>query len=154
MKAAETMTLPNELLFGWVKEEIAAGHTVRFKVRGVSMRPWMPEGTEVLLQPCRDEDLRPGEVVLFRDRSRYVLHRIVRREGERLVLQGDAVVALYEQCTVADAVGKVVEAVRPSGRRLRMQSRWLRLAFRLWRMLGRQRGKALRIWGWLEPSCG
>jgi hypothetical protein len=143
--ANESVSLPNQLLFAWVEEEIAAGHTVHFRVKGGSMRPWMPEGTEVILEPCQVENLRANDVVLFRHQGRHILHRIVRRRSGHLVLQGDAVTAFHEECELGDVVGMVRSAIHPSGWKLRLDSRPLRGAFRLWRMLGPLRGKALRV---------
>ena len=58
------------------------------------------------------------DVVLFRYRGKHVLHRIICREGERLLIQGDGSIVAKEECTVDDVVGKVVQICRPSGKEI------------------------------------
>lgn len=80
----------NDAFFAWVDAEIAAGKPVRFRLKGNSMFPLLRNGKDVvILEKCPTESLKPMDVVLFRYRGKHVLHRIIRREGERLLIQGD-----------------------------------------------------------------
>ena len=81
------------------------------------------------------------DVVLFRYRGKHVLHRIIRREGERLLIQGDGSIVAKEECTVDDVVGKVVQLCRPSGKEIPVGSWQWTIPSRVWRGLG-----FLRIW--------
>ena len=138
--------LSNDLFFAWVEAEIAEGNPVRFRLKGQSMFPLLRNGRDiVVLYPCRQEELRPMDVVLFRYRGTHVLHRILRREGERLLIQGDGSYVAREECTVADVVGIVRTIIRPSGKQVSVDSwRW-RLPSRLWRSLGVLRTPMLRV---------
>ena len=101
-----TKMMSNELFFSWVEEEIAKGNEVRFKLKGVSMSPLIRNGKDdVILAPCKSEELKPMDVVLFRYRGKHLLHRIIRREEERLWIQGDGSFVAVEQCQVQDVVG-------------------------------------------------
>ena len=109
--------IPNKLFFDYVAERLSTGDNVRLRLKGNSMFPLLRNNRDiVVLAPCACEALAPMDVVLFRYRGDYVLHRIVRRNGDSLLMQGDGVYASYEQCTVGDVVGRVVAVCRQSGR--------------------------------------
>ena len=138
--------IPNEVFFAWVESEISEGRSVRFRLKGQSMFPLLRNGRdEVVLYPCTEEELKPMDVVLFRYRGRYVLHRILRREGEWLYLQGDGSYVAKEECTAADVVGKVHEVIRPSGKVMPVDAWQWRLSGRLWQGLGVFRNPCLRV---------
>ena len=136
----------NDTFFAWVEAEIAAGRSVRFRLKGNSMFPLLRNGKDVvILEKCPAESLKPMDVVLFRYRGKHVLHRIIRREGERLLIQGDGSMKAKEECTVDDVVGKVVQICRPSGKILAVDSWQWRLPSRLWRVSNTLRFFLLRV---------
>jgi len=138
--------IPNEVFFAWVESEIAEGNSVRFRMKGQSMFPLLREGLdEVLLYPCKGDDLQPMDVVLFRYQGKHVLHRILRREGECLYLQGDGSYVAKEKCTITDVVGKVQKIFRPSGKVITVDDWCWRLLSRSWRGLGVFRNPCLRL---------
>lgn len=138
--------IPNDLFFAWVETEIAAGRSVQFRLLGVSMFPLIRNGKdEVLLRPCSAEELRPMDVVLFKYKGRHLLHRIIRREGDRLLIQGDGSYVAQEQCTTDAVVGKVQAIVRPSGKVLPVENWQWRFPSWVWRHLGVFRNPLLRI---------
>lgn len=102
------------------------------------MLPLLRSGADqVLVCPCRKEDLKPMDVVLFRHAGRHVLHRIIRMEDGRYLMQGDGVWRFYEECEAEAIVGIVKKICRPTGKEVETASfRW-RLESRLWRMLGK-----------------
>jgi signal peptidase I len=84
------------------------GSTSYVTIVGSSMEPRLHRGDLVLAR--RASDYRVGEVVLYRSRSlgRYVLHRIVGREGDRYVFKGDNNGFLDpDRPTKADLVGRI-----------------------------------------------
>lgn len=135
-------TVANDVFFAWVEAELAEGRPVRFRLKGNSMFPLLRNGKdEITLEKCPNESLKPMDVVLFRYRGKHVLHRIIRREGERLLIQGDGSIVAKEECTVDDVVGKVVQICRPSGKEIPVGSWQWTIPSRVWRGLG-----FLRIW--------
>ncbi len=62
-------------------------------VNGNSMYPTLQMGWRVHLEPCRGEDLRIGEIAVFRGEHYLTIHRLVWRESDagvaRLVFRGD-----------------------------------------------------------------
>lgn len=138
--------IPNDLFFAWVESELAEGRRVRFRLKGSSMFPLIREGRDgVMIRPCTEDELHPMDVVLFRYRGKHVLHRILRKEGHRLLLQGDGSYVAREQCTTADVVGKLDEVIRPSGRSVSVTDWQWRLSGRIWRSTGPFRGLLLRV---------
>lgn len=138
-------TVSNDLFFAWVEDELSAGNKVRIRMKGVSMLPLLrSEKDEVMLTPCQPDELKPMDVVLFRYHGKHLLHRIIRREGEKLWIQGDGSFVAVEQCYTKDVVGKVIRIYRPSGREVSVDSwRW-QWPSRLWRCSDLLRRLALR----------
>ena len=117
-------------------------YAVILRLKGNSMFPLLRNGKDVVvLGKCPAESLQPMDVVLFRYRGKHVLHRIIRREGERLLIQGDGSIVAKEECTVDDVIGKVVQICRPSGKEIPVGSWQWTIPSRVWRGLG-----FLRIW--------
>ena len=138
--------IPNEIFFAWVESEIAEKRSVRFRLKGQSMFPLLRnERDEVVLYPCREDELQPMDVVLFRFQGRHVLHRILRREGNWLFLRGDGSYVAKEQCTTTDVVGKVHEVIRQSGKVIPVDAWQWKMASQLWCGLGIFRNPCLRI---------
>lgn len=138
--------IPNELFFAWIEKEIAEGRSVQFRLKGYSMFPLLRnEREEVVLSPCQENELRPMDVVLFRYQGKHVLHRIIRREGSKLYIQGDGSFVAKEECLTSDVVGKVCIVVRPSGKHIDVNSWQWRLPSTMWRRTGIFRKLLLRI---------
>ena len=110
-------------------------YAVRFRLKGNSMFPLLRNGKDVVvLEKCPAESLQPMDVVLFRYRGKHVLHRIILRNGNDLLIQGDGSIVAKEQCTINDVVGKVTGICRPSGKILSVESWKWTLPSRLWRI--------------------
>lgn len=107
-----TVRVPNEIMIPQVKESIDAGHTATIRVRGNSMRLFLKDGRDkVVLAPC--DEVKVRDVVLAEVASaRYVLHRVIAKRGDRLVLMGDGNVRGTESCAVGDVIGKAVGFLR------------------------------------------
>lgn len=99
-----------------VAEGVRAGETVLTRVRGTSMLPLLPPGTECAVQTARPEDLRIGEVVCFRTDADLVVHRLVARvpggsDGSTMFLcKGDNLSTFDPPFGTEALVGRVVEA--------------------------------------------
>ncbi|MDO4756346.1 MAG: S24/S26 family peptidase [Parabacteroides sp.] len=138
--------IPNNLFFAWVETEIAKGRAVRFRLKGDSMFPLIRNGRdEVVLYPCSEDELSPMDVVLFRYQGKHLLHRILRREGDQLFLQGDGSYVAKERCKTSDVVGIVREIIRPSGRVIPVTNWQWKLPAFLWQKIGITRTFLLRI---------
>ena len=109
-------------------------YAVILRLKGNSMFPLLRNGKDVVvLEKCPAESLQPMDVVLFRYRGKHVLHRIILRNGNDLLIQGDGSIVAKEQCTINDVVGKVTGICRPSGKIVSVENWKWKLSSRLWR---------------------
>ncbi len=82
--------ISNQSAFSQARDLLLEGESVRIAVRGQSMLPFFQSGSTILLRPIRKEDFRVGHVVMAESApGRFVVHRILRIEGDRVVLLGD-----------------------------------------------------------------
>lgn len=109
----ERLTVPNEEFFSWVEEELDLSGTVRMRVRGCSMYPFLRDGKdEVTLVLYRGTGLQRGQIVLFRYRGVHILHRVVKNVDGIIVIRGDNVFGHCEICSSADVSGVVIAVHR------------------------------------------
>ena len=108
-------TFANDIFFAQVESEIAAGRSVRFKVKGHSMYPLLRNNKdEVTLSPLtRDPAIM--DIVLFRYRGKHILHRIISIEGDTYTIQGDGIYISCEKCTREDIIGVVTQIHKKNG---------------------------------------
>ena len=116
------MKVANDILIPELARLLNEKKEVRFTPSGVSMRPYI-EGDKdsVILAPLTREP-RVGDILLAQvetmcGNKTYVLHRLIRIEGETMVLQGDGNLSGEERCNKADIIGRVIAIENPKGRR-------------------------------------
>jgi len=67
---------------------------VTLRVRGSSMLPWIKPGDVAIIRRADIENVRCGDVVLFKHESRLFVHRLVEKQGTlrevRFLAKGDA----------------------------------------------------------------
>lgn len=97
----------NAVLLPEIVRMLDAGHTVTLRLRGFSMRPFLEDNRDkALLTKARD--VRVGDPVLAEISSgHFVLHRIVRLEGDAVTLRGDGNLGV-EHCRLQDVKGAVI----------------------------------------------
>ncbi len=107
-------SIPNEILLPEVARLIEGGHTATIVVRGNSMNPFLVDRRDrITLGGFTPEDLQPGASILARDTTgRIVFHRIIRRYGETLILQGDGNLAQTEETSISQVMGLMTAAIR------------------------------------------
>lgn len=106
MKIRE-VTVQNSVFIPAVLKLIDEGNTVTIPLKGFSMRPFLEDGRDKALL-TRVGELHVGDPVLaFIDHQRYVLHRIVKIEGNNMMLLGDGNLR-PEHCKTTDAVASII----------------------------------------------
>jgi GNAT superfamily N-acetyltransferase len=91
--------------------------TLKLRVRGSSMFPFIRSGDVVAIEPIHAAQLQPGGVVLYRSgRNRLAIHRVMRlyRDGSREMfsIRGDAYAGPCEEVQSAQILGRVVRVER------------------------------------------
>ena len=111
-KHYSTVELPNEIFLKEVRAWIADGHDVTLRVRGVSMRPFLEDRRDKIVL-TRPMEVKVGDAVLAEIApGKYVYHRVVRIEGDRLTLKGDGNVHGTEACGIADVAASTKQLIR------------------------------------------
>jgi len=80
--------VPNKVLLEEAGLLLEEGREVSFTPLGNSMLPFIRGGKDSV-RLCKKPSVEVGDIVLARLPGRYVLHRVVGMEGERLTLMGD-----------------------------------------------------------------
>ena len=108
------------------------GISVTLPVNGRSMLPFIIGGKEsVILQKPAEPQV--GDVVLaWVEGGRYVIHRIIRIEGEFVTLMGDGNLVGTERCTLGDVKALATHVVGPDERPRDLYNRWRRLGAKVW----------------------
>ena len=131
---SKTLEVPNEILLAHVRQAIEEGHTVTINVKGYSMRPFLEHNRDkVVLKACVNPCV--GDAVLAEIRpGTFVLHRVIRRDGERLTLMGDGNLRGTESCLIKHVVG-VVSYYIHHGKMIAADDARLKRKIRLWKRL-------------------
>lgn len=138
-----------EQLMPLIREYLAAGKTVKFSPRGISMLPMLRQGKDsVVLSPVPDK-LKKFDLPLYqRDDGHYVLHRIV-EVGETYTCIGDNQFVL-EKGLRHDQMIAVVTAFCRDGQKISVDSVSHRLYCRFWHYSRPVRHFWRRGIGWLR----
>lgn len=122
--------IENEVLFPLVKQLLLEGRDATLTPQGNSMQPFIRGGVDTVVLR-KMPDVREGDIVLFcLPEEKFILHRLIRVEGEELTFMGDGNLRGEEHCTKADVLGTVVLIRSPKGRH-KPTHRW----WRLWQWL-------------------
>lgn len=111
------------------------GRAARWVVRGGSMWPAVPDGSEVLVTPCDPMSLREGEIAAFARGPAVVVHRVIARRPGALRFRGDTFAGDDGWVPLGDVLGRAAVTRRgPLGWALpgRAKLRGLARAAREW----------------------
>lgn len=146
----DVLELPNDIFLKEVRTLIAEGHLVTLRVRGVSMRPFLEDRRDKIVL-TKLQSPKVGDAVLAEIApGKYVYHRIVAIEGDKVTLKGDGNVWGTEECRIGNLAASTHSLIRkgrnysPQGCVWRCYSvlwpQWplaRRVLLKLYRMFGR-----------------
>ena len=120
-----------EFLMPLIQESLAAGKTVRFSPRGISMLPMLRQGIDSVILSPLPQKLRRYDLPLYqRDDGHYILHRIV-EVGETYTCIGDNQFVL-EHGVRRDQMIALVTAFTRGDREIPVTALSYRLYCRFW----------------------
>jgi len=138
---------------------LRAGTSLRVRVTGRSMRPFLWGGETLTIEPPACEAFRTGDLILFRNREGLpVLHRLIRarrtEDGNPIFLtKGDALRTFDEEVPGSSVLGRVRLIERPllSGavRHIEMDALLSRYANYLTAVLGSITAQTYSVLAWL-----
>lgn len=98
---------PNAILLPEIVKVMNEGHTVTIRLRGFSMRPFLEDNRDKALMKKADHP-QVGDPVLAEIQPQvFVLHRIIRINGDAVTLRGDGNLNC-EHCKLKDIKGSVI----------------------------------------------
>ena len=116
---------------------VREGVNVTLPVNGNSMLPFIIGGKESVILHSPGGIVDVGDVVLaWVDGNRYVVHRIIKLDYDRVTLMGDGNLTT-EHCVLGDIKARVTHVVDAKDKTHYLYNRW--------RMLG------AKVWYWLRP---
>ena len=132
------INLPMSEMVGLINEVISDGGEFRLYPKGTSMLPLIIQGKDsvILVKPSL---LSIGDIVLYKRKSgQYVLHRIIKINGDDLVLCGDNQTELEYGITGSDVIAKVSAICKDEkvisgnccNKKLYLKRLWLKRKFR------------------------
>lgn len=125
--------MPNDIMLGAVTDMLKEGHSVIIKAKGFSMNPFI-RGGEDSIEMVRCASYEPMDIVLAELRKgQYVAHRIIAMDGNKVTLKGDGNLRGVEHCLVCDISGKVVNIIKPDGRKVDCLAEQFQRRSRMWR---------------------
>lgn len=105
--AAKELQIENHKFLPEVIKLLNEGHTVTLQLRGFSMRPFLEDNRDKALL-AKAKDIQVGDAVLAETAPKhYVLHRIIKIQGETVTLRGDGNLGT-EVCHVHDVHGYAI----------------------------------------------
>lgn len=122
----ESLVINNDDFFVSVLECLSSGSDATIPVKGFSMLPLIRAEKDLVVLGTVDE-LREKDIVLFRYNGRYVMHRIISIDGDKVEIMGDGVPESRERVHRADICAKAKAVLRRGKRRIDPYSR-----FNLW----------------------
>ena len=80
MKRSNTETRSPRVFPDITGELLEGGHSIRFQAPGRSMHPTIRDGETITVEPTAPSEVRKGDIILYRDESGVIAHRVVRIE--------------------------------------------------------------------------
>ena len=136
-----------------IRKMISEGKTVTITLKGNSMNPFIVHlRDQMTLGPWKDEDIRKGTVALVRDiYGNHLIHRIIKREGNKVTLLGDGNIGITETATLDNVIG-IMYALTRKGRTYTPKSLTWRIYSAIWAFLTPVRRYPLGLWRRIHPQ--
>ena len=137
----------DENAFGLIEEALAKGNSVRVKVTGRSMKPFLNGGEIVVIEPAGSERVSLGDLVLFRDRQgQCVMHRVLWTGGGGAIrTKGDGLRSLDAPVRRNEILGRVSRIERSDGSAVDLRTSGRRRQSKRIALLGLARAALLKF---------
>ena len=112
----EKWVVSNDLFFADVVASLREGRTVTIPVKGYSMLPFIRGGKDLVELDVPRAPLQPYDIVLFHvgteSEGRWVMHRILKVEGDNLTIMGDGVYRGREHVKSSQVYARAIKIIR------------------------------------------
>lgn len=150
---SKQISINKEQIYEEIKRLVAEGKTVSITAKGYSMNPFlMHMRDQIILGPWTDKDICRGTVAFVRDsRGNVLIHRIIKRKDNVIILEGDGNLGQREKATIDNIAGIMHSAIR-KGRTYSVKGLIWRTYSWFWMTLRPLRRYPLAIWRRLNPQ--
>ena len=116
-KMTKQITIDKDIMFIEISKLIAEGSCVTLTAKCYSMNPFLfHTRDQITLGPWTDKDIRKGTVAFVRDiRGNILIHRIIKRKGNIIILEGDGNIGQKEKATL-DGIAGIMHSVTRKNR--------------------------------------
>lgn len=137
----------NTMLVEEIRKLVSEGRTATITARGNSMNPFLVDRRDTItLGGFHDEEIRRGCVALVRDLSGdYLIHRVIRRDGDIITLKGDGNSKKVETAKVGDVIA-IMTGMERKGRAYTTDDLAWKIYSGLWMFLSPIRRLPLGLW--------
>lgn len=135
----------SEDLMPVIKDLLESGQEVLLTVSGTSMRPFYKHHQTIVKLISPPIKLKKYDVILYQDKGKYKLHRIVKIKPDYFIVCGDALIQI-ETINSHQIFGLVVEH-RYRGKIVLSSSKRYLFKVRIWALLKPFRSIMLRLFG-------
>ena len=137
----------NTMLVEEIRKLVSEGRTATITARGNSMNPFLVDRRDTItLGGFHDEEIRRGCVALVRDLSGdYLIHRVIRRDGDIITLKGDGNSKKVETAKVGDVIA-IMTGMERKGRTYTTDDLAWNIYSGLWMFLSPIRRLPLGLW--------
>lgn len=113
---------------GLVGEVLKSSFSVRTKVKGSSMLPFIRTGDYITIIPVSVGAVRIGDIVAYADKKQknIICHRLIKIRQSALILKGDTHLWTFEEVAAEFLLGKVI-LVEHGKNRLNLENKLYRL---------------------------
>lgn len=128
-------TIANHILFKEAETAMRNGMSVKIRIVGKSMRPFLIEDMDVvIIEPYvyQTMGLYRGDIVLFKIENTYRLHRIISIKEDHITLRGDNIYYSTENILRENVIGILHSIIRNSERIIYCKSLIWRIKSSVW----------------------
>ena len=126
--------IQNAIIFSEVAKLVSNGESVTIKTKGNSMLPFISgERDSVIL--AKTDNIKLYDIVLaIVNENQYVLHRVIKIMGNKLILMGDGNLKGCEICTIENVIATAVEVIGDNREYSCRDNKYIRRA-KIWKAL-------------------
>ena len=126
--------IQNAIIFSEVAKLVSNGESVTIKTKGNSMLPFISgERDSVVL--AKADNIELYDIVLaVVNENQYVLHRVIKIMGNKLILMGDGNLKGCEICTIENVIATAVEVIGDNREYSCRDNKYIRRA-KIWKAL-------------------
>jgi hypothetical protein len=126
--------IQNAIIFSEVAKLVSNGESVTIKTKGNSMLPLISgERDSVVL--AKTDNIKLYDIVLaVVNENQYVLHRVIKIMGNKLILMGDGNLKGCEICTIENVIATAIEVIGDNRKYSCRDNKYIRKA-KIWKAL-------------------